>query len=342
MRVVRISRLSFKVGEGRALDLHVPIELNQDSVRLINFRDYSVWLVRPNREIAEAEFCTVCLPGGETVGYIIPGAAILSSDNPNNTNRIHGAYSLIVAAHVCERARAGDYSLVDHRYETANNPAGVFSQDHFYLVVWKSKLPYSEHFASRYAISLASAGLIICSGERAPNYLPTEFAPISRRINLRPTPTKYPAHISIILTKLIPFTESPVLRFFYLYQIIEHLMAEVYDAKLNELRAQLTTPMPPSMGDMKDWLNAFSSATNEDARIKDVLSHSCPDLTLMLEKLLDSIGVDRTKFIFPQMVYKLRNVLFHEYSRVHDREVEIDEISNKLYEYLLDRKIAVS
>lgn len=342
MKIVKISRMEFKRDDGQVLDISVPVDLNQESLRFVNFRDYSIWLVRPNRQIAEAELCKVCLPGGETVGYIIPGAAVLSEDNPNRTNKIFGAYSLIVAAHICEKSHNGDYSLADHHHGTATNATAVFAQDFYYLAIWNAKLPHSDQFASRYAISLASAGLIICNGERNPKHLPIVFNPTSNRINLRASPDKYPGHISTILADLIPFTENPFLSFFYLYQIVEHLMADVYDAKVQELRAQLTTPIPPSLGDMKDWLNAFSSATNEDARIKDVLSPSCPTLSLMLENLLDSIGVDRTKMVFPQMVYKLRNVIFHEYSRVHNKKADIQSISNKFYEYLLETKIVFS
>lgn len=119
-------------------------------------------------------------------------------------------------------------------------------------------------------------------------------------------------------------------------------MAEFYDARVEELRAQLGVPIPPTLGDMKDWLNAFSSATNEDARIKDVLSPPCPALAKKIESLLDSIGVDHTKMIFAQKIYKLRNILFHEYSRVHNKEAELKEISDRFYKYLLESKIVFS
>lgn len=339
MRIVKISRLEFKRDDGQTLDLHIPFDLNQESVKFVNFRDYSVWLVRPNRPIAEAEFCKVCLPGGETVGFIIPGTAILSGDNPNRTNKIFGAYSLVIASHICQKSRDGDYSLAGQRHGVATNTADVFAQDSYYLAIWNLKLPHSKNFISRYAISLAGAGLALGNDERNPIHLPITFDPTNNRINLRAASEKYPNHISSILTEIIPFTENPFLRFFYLYQIIEYLMAEVYDAKVQDLRAQLSTPIPPSLGDMKDWLNAFSSATNEDARIKDVLSQACPDLTLMLEKLLGSIGVDHTKMLFAQMIYKLRNILFHEYSRVHNKESEIKLISDRLYEYIMEKNI---
>lgn len=342
MKVAKISRLEFKKEDGQILELNIPPDLNQDSVKFVNFKEYSIWLVRPNRAIAEAEFCKVCLPSGETVGCIIPGTAILSGDNPNRENTYFGAYSLAIAVHICQNSHNGDYSLAGYRHGAATNATDIFAQDCYYLAIWKTKLPHSHQFTSRYAISLAAAGLVLCNCERSPNSLPIIFSPKNNRINIRSSCNKYPSHISIILAELIPFTENPFLRFFYLYQIVEYLMSEVYDTKVQELRTQLGAAIPPSLGDMKDWLNAFSSATNEDARIKDVISTNCPELAEMIERLLDSIGVDHTRMLFPQKIYKLRNILFHEYSRVHNKEADLKEISDRFYKYLLETKIVFS
>ncbi|WP_339091621.1 hypothetical protein [Variovorax paradoxus] len=315
--------------------------MDQSFVSRINFNEYSIRLVRPNRDISEAECASIGLPnGGGGVGYLIPGAAILSKENKKNANSVYSAYRIIVAYLVCTRALQNNFDLCDPKYRDAQTAEKVFAQDCYYLVTWDKKIPDSQNFIAAYSLCFAKRGLILTEQQTRPLFLPLIYDPATEQINLH-SALKYPEHIGTLLTRLFPFTENPFLRFFYLYQIIEHLMSEEFDKFLEKLRVKLNAAQDPSTTEVRDWIQDFTSSVKEDSRIRAILQPICSKSAPLAELLLDELNIDRTKMLFPDMIYKIRNVLFHDYKTIHSAPLLVAELGDRMYGYLFEKKLSI-
>jgi hypothetical protein len=340
-KVTRIRNLTFKRGDAVQINKEVPSSLNQKLVRVTNFDDYIIRIVGTSRSLAEKEFASFVDEDSKYWGCLISGSSILSDENPNNSNPVFSAYSLIVAAHVCASSHIGNYNLASLNCQTAVVMDEVFISDFFYAVFQKSKLTVPvRDFDSHFFPSLLANGLILTRDKVKP--LPILSSPpvYSGEIKLRPS-RRHPDYIYQIVIGLLPYTDNSFLRFFYLYQVIEHLMSEGFKQKYTEVKAKLDSETNMSVTTLRDFLKKLDSSTKEDARIRVVLQPACSITQLCAEQILDALVIDRSEFVFADMVYKIRNVIFHDFPRIHHLAAEVGVFSDNLLRYIVDEKLFV-
>lgn len=303
----------------------------------VDFEDYLIRIVSVPRKIAESEFGTFTGPDGKYVGCLIPGGAILSEENPNNENKIFAAYSLIAAACVCELSWRNDYGLASKNCQTARDMDEVFSESNFYAIFKKSDLKQSlPDFNHAYFVSLFSHGLLLSDGKATPIGLPSP-PPFSGKIPIKEN-SLHPDFIYEIFINLIPYTGSPFLRFFYLYQAIEYLMSGSFQKKYVKVKSELDKETDISVTSLRDIMDKLTAATKEKTRINEVLMPECNLTKLQAENILGLLSVDYSKFSFAESIYKIRNIVFHDFPKIHHLGKEIGDLSDNLLRYLMEQK----
>lgn len=332
-RLKRIKKLKHKDISGEITVLEIPKNLNQENISKIKFSDYSVSIVAVDRELAEAEITTLKLKN-TTVGFLIPGQAILSPDSPMNENSYYGPYSLIAAIAACKNSFENNYDLSS---PTTND--GTFFTDLFYAVVWIEKLEVSkESFFDLYFACLARSGVYFSPKKEKP--LPNNRTLETYSSEIRLTKNKEQrSYVSLITGELSPFTPDPFLRFFYLYQVIESLMTEEYESKYLAIKTKLDSHGTPTITQLHDFLDEFRDISKEKTRILNALQPKCIDSEKSAEKILTELGEDFGKLDFPGKIYCLRNIIFHDFKRIHKLSNEIAELEENLMNYILNIKL---
>jgi len=213
----------------------------------------------------------------------------------------------------------------------------VFVKDAFYAVIWTQsvKNPHMD-FERRFFAAFYKKGFIFSVNQRRPTYAFTK-EPVTT-IYLRES-EPLPNHIFKLMVELLPFAENAFLKFFYVYQIIEYLMFSTFKVKYEEIKSGLNAVPDMSVTALRDYLRRFSDAAKEDTRINILLNAKSSETEMMANAILDAIGVDKVGFSFADSVYKVRNLVFHDFTSVQGCEQEIDALSESLIRYLVARYI---
>lgn len=338
VKITRAKLLTFRRPDAELVDIHVPKHWNQSLVGKVVRSEYSVHVVVSDREPAEAEFCKLALGKGPTCGFVIPGSAILSPENPNSGNPAYCAYNLLIADAVCRASFASHYELTSEKRVVATSRDGIFRQDALYLITWNKYFTSPSTFTRDFAISLCAHGLVFPSSEELPTELMSKPPVDGSTLRLRDT-KDLPEYVITILGSLIPYCKNPFLRFFYLYQVVEHLMGEDFDTRVAEVRTRFLGNANPSKVELREILEKFQDATREKARINKVLTPECPTTLAAADALLVAIGINEPDATFAERLYRVRNTLFHDYGVLHGQGNAISSICEGLYGYLVERKI---
>ncbi|WP_185968181.1 hypothetical protein, partial [Geobacillus sp. LEMMJ02] len=107
-----------------------------------------------------------------------------------------------------------------------------------------------------------------------------------------------PGWVTVLLTELAPYTESPFLRFFYAYQIIEYLMGRHLNDELSGFRDQMNKISDPTVVEVRDLLERLQGAMKEKVRIKAALQPICGATDGAAESMLDAASIDRADLNF--------------------------------------------
>ena len=271
VKIRRVKFLTFRRPDAELVDIQVPKHWNQEMVRKVVRSEYSVHVVVSDRAPAEAEFHKIAIGKGVTCGFVIPGSAIISSENPNSDDSIYCAYNLLIADAVCRASLSGHYELTSDKRDVATSREGIFRQDVFYLITWDKHITSPSTFAGDFAISLCAHGFVFPSSEELPTELMSTPPTDGSTLRLRDT-KGLPDYVITILGSLVPYCKNPFLRFFYLYQVVEHLMGEDFDTRVAEVRNRFLGNESPSKVELREILEKFQDATREKARINEVLT----------------------------------------------------------------------
>jgi len=156
--------------------------------------------------------------------------------------------------------------------------------------------------------------------------------PISSALDISP-------FISTVLTDLIAFERNNLLVFFYLYQVIEFLMEKVYLIEQEVLIDELLKVRNDSVKS-KDILSDIQGLSSEKKRINRLINCYCKTLKNSdYNDLLESCNKfhkendDKEYNDIGEALYKVRNVLFHQYRNVSSTQQSVlsDIIPNLIY-----------
>lgn len=339
IRYKLLRELRFENPDGSLIQMEIPQNLSQRLLRQIVRDDYLVMTVTTGRTIAESEVCTLKC-GNNIVGFLIPGQAILSPDQPRNSDDMFAAYSLIAAMEICERSFRRDYALSTPQVANSGTPRAIFQDGVFYLVAWTKKIGVNANeFADKYFVSLAQHGIISAIGRSHP--LKTQRTLSSYNDEIRLTSNAaWPEYIRTIMFELQPFAADPFLRFFYLYQVIEALMSQNYKDALARIRLDFDAAQDLSITQLRDYVEKFQKVYKEKTRINQVLTPQCARSKASAEAILSALGEkEEGEPTFAELVYKIRNIIFHDYRRVHAYADLVACLEDDLAGYLLEKKL---
>jgi len=338
VKITQAKRLSFRRPDGEYFDIKVPTNWDQSLVKKIVSSEYTVHFVVTDHAPAEADFWKIAVGHGPTCGFVIPGSAILSGENPYSADPTYCAYNLLIADAICRASVIGNYDLASDKFSSASSRENVFRQNGFYLATWNNHFSEVGSFTRDFAISLCSHGLVFSASEQLPTRLTS--SPPSNGSTLRLKATSHlPDYVVTILGSLVPYCENPFLSFFYLYQVVEHLMGEDFDSRVAEVRDRFVANGNPSKVELREILEKFQAATREKARINQVLSPECPATLISVSSLLTALGINEPNATFAEQLYRVRNTLFHDYGVLHDHGSAISSICDGLYAYVVEKKI---
>lgn len=340
MRIIRVKAFEFLRPDGGLVELPVPADWNQDSVQNVKRTDYTVHIVVSSERPAEASYGKVAIGNGHTAGYIIPGAAVLSPENPNANDAHYCAYNLLVADTVCRASRERRYDLAAPTLKAAESRDQVFKQGVYYFVTWNKYFTSPSTIPKDFALSLCNHGLVFSVSEEYPKHLYAEYEGNGSTLRLKPT-TTLPSYVVTILGSLVPYCANPFLRFFYLYQVIEHMMGVEFDSKVADVRSRLAANAKPSMVELREILEKFQDATREKTRINATLVPPCPTTAMSAENLLTALNALDPDTSFAERIYRVRNILFHDYKQLHERGELIASLCRDLFAYLVSKKLLV-
>lgn len=338
MKFSRAKLFQFRRLDGEIVEMAVPDSWNQGLVRRILRNDYTLHTVLASRVPAEATFGTVSLGAGHTAGYIIPGAAILSPENPHFGDAAYCAYNMLVADSICTSARSGIYGHASKACQSATTRDQVFRQTAFYLITWNKYFTSPGTFSKDFALSLCDNGLVISTADELPTQLYADYDGGGATIRLKST-SNLPSYVISILSDLVPYCANPFLRFFYLYQVVEYLMGIEFDSKVSDVRARFIEARNPSMVELREILEKFQDATREKKRINGALIPACPATSISVDALLSALNALDVDTTFAERVYRVRNILFHDYKQLHDKGEQIAALCRDFFAYLVSQKL---
>ena len=338
VRLKQVKELDFQRPDGKKIPLAIPSDLNQSLLRNAVFKDYLIFKMTVGREIAEAEICQV-KRDGDVVGFLIPGQAVLSTECAKNSDRLFGTYSLMVALAICIEAQSNSYNLANNKYAQAESKKDIFISGSFYAIIWIKPLGIpASAFLNNYFVSLAKNGIYPVSDDNMAIRSSRTFDSYNTSITIKKNRI-WPAHIETILMRLAPFADNAFLRFFYLYQVIETLMTENYSNRLSIIRNRFDCAGDISITQLKGFVNDFQDIVKEEPRIKNALQPACTQTNLISEKILTALKEDFNELDFGQRIYKIRNIIFHDFQRIHHLSDDVLALEDNLSSYLLTEKL---
>ncbi len=340
VKFTRAKAFEFLRPDGDRVELPVPVDWDQSLVPLVKRNDYTVNVVVSSKPPAEASYSMLAIGSGHTAGFIIPGAAILSPENPNASNANYCAYNLLVADIVCRASNNNQYELASQTFQTAESRNSVFRQNAYYLITWNKYFSSPSTICRDFALSLCNHGLVFSTLDEHPQHLYAEYDGDVTTLRLKAT-TELPSYVVTILGSLVPYCTNPFLRFFYLYQVIEYMMGVQFDNKVADVRTRFAATANPSMVELREILEKFQDATREKTRINAALVPECPTTAISAENLLTALNALDPDTSFAERIYRVRNILFHDYKQLHERGEQIASLCRDLFAYLVSKRLLV-
>ena len=91
----------------------------------------------------------------------------------------------------------------------------------------------------------------------------------------------------------------------------------------------------------REILEKFQDATREKTRINAALVPECPTTAISAENLLTALNALDPDTSFAERIYRVRNILFHDYKQLHERGEQIASLCRDLFAYLVSKRLLV-
>lgn len=160
------------------------------------------------------------------------------------------------------------------------------------------------------------------------------------------------AFITHLLKVLLPYADTSLLRFFYLYQIVELMMGTLLELSFTEFKQRLSIAQPVSSG-IREVIEDLQEQLNEKKRMSKLFErHLTPSIDLnglrgSCNEFLSSLGSTSTtpghQRGVAEFLYPVRNVLFHNFRIVEPTNLaKLDEIAAEMRIAVCDMLIRFS
>lgn len=288
---------------------------------------------------------------GDTIGFVIPGAALCSTAHAYAKNRMFGpfAYLAICNAVMLEEAKGITQS--------ASSLEDVIRQDIFYAVINCEKLPAKtkDSFLDLFFPAFLDFGFFDANSNQAP-LLDLEFddeitkkkkSTILLHGEIPTTP-----FVRKILFDLIPYEKNPFFAFFYAWQVVEYLMQTEFEKRFtNFIEKHKDSHQIVDFRNALDKLNEFSKEKNKIFAILGGMdANLCASIDQLYLKVSPPKGTDsestshasdddetEESSAAPAKLYRIRNLMFHSLVSLDSFDADVRELINLFWIYLQNK-----
>jgi hypothetical protein len=141
-------------------------------------------------------------------------------------------------------------------------------------------------------------------------------------------------YLETLYRDLLPSELNPLAGFLLQYQVLEMLMQYVFDQRLAKLKTDVNG-FAGTASDLRDLFKPLQDATSERERIKVVVENAnihqdlLKDISSLCETLLKSSPKVPKSGQFSDLLYDVRNLIFHNYRAIPVTSRSIVEAINK-------------
>ena len=253
------------------------------------------------------------------IGWCVPIAALGSSEHDEAENPYFLAYAYKGIEEVLKSENLDRYLLSrETGGEASVNISDLFHDDVCLLIISRETLQNPETFDVAELIpSLVSYGYVELPGANPHGLSWAGCHKVEDKIRVRPISAEIsnPKMIASLLGRALSQEGEPLLRFFYIYQIVELLMESVFGAEQLAVVDELVSAST-DISRAKQALERMQSIASEKKRINLLIDNysrikaELDDLRLLCNNLLRELELKEGSE-FHEYFYSVRNAVFH-------------------------------
>lgn len=257
----------------------------------------------------------------DRVGLIVPISAFSSRLHP----RVNDDYFELVAGAVF-------WELLTDRQGFSLQPTfsddGSYEISDFYdenlsvLVVNKNLFPDFNIY--KYIPWLFSFGYVLYKPGSSVN-LPWKLKDLPKGKELRITPVDQSYlgedYLETLYTEILPYEQNPLAGFLLQYQIFEMLMHLIFNERVGQIKNEVSQ-FSGTASDLREIFDPIQKLSGERERIRASIVRSKVDVSLLqnvitpCKALLSAAGKVPRSENFSDLIYDVRNLIFHNYRAI--------------------------
>lgn len=262
------------------------------------------------------------------IGWIIPVAALDSLEHSYVENVHFLRYAAISLRVLLDTETSFESSSPDISGLNYLRFSDFFGEQTALLVVCRQKLSTLTNTIDCLIPGLAAYGF--ADGRTSSSYgvlkLPMKDSNGRANIHLLPKNTPNLPFIARVFGYLVPHEPAPLVRFFYLYQVVELMMEVVYADQQQELRKRLVNEEIDRV-QLQELLDTYVDLSKERRRLSILQSnYLAGNLSADISPARDACNTfliasgHESLTDFFEAFYRTRNVIFHQYYNITDIE----------------------
>lgn len=273
------------------------------------------------------------------IGWIFPLQALQSLEHTYASDEHFLKYAAVAFHLICKGIEDINNKIPDYNADGVYKISDFYHENSVIICVCKNQIPNYKNFSiDNYLPSLFKRGYFL-QVKRDPEYIAIriddERDEPTKTIRIAQTASSLQnkAFIKSLLSEVLPYENSNLLSFFFLYQVIELLMEEIRIIVINNyVKTMIENKGNPYK--CKDILDKISHSYSEknilrlliDNHLKNIDKADIENLGNACNGFLEKYQ-KKTGTAFWDNLYTVRNLLFHQYRDIDQKDSQyIDEI----------------
>lgn len=305
------------IENGNSIEIHSPLTLDNS----FEGKEFKLFFLA-KKDINENDIFELHSSAhSKRIGWVLPITSLCSTEHDFDSNPHFLRYAYIAIREALSNLDEDVYSHAIESDAQTLSLVDIFHESTALLIISQETLPEGLDFD----IDRALPGLLKFGYIKMGNISPDSISytsnalPSNGKLLLDLTSEKIQSYklISELLNTSFAYEKTMVFRFFFLYQIIELLIDDVYNHQQETIIDSLNAVKGDS-GKTKEKLEQLNQFLSEKGRIKLLvddyakIGNELDSLKKSCNSLLSSLGRDQGAH-FHQYFYKIRNFIFHQY-----------------------------
>lgn len=257
---------------------------------------------------------------GNRIGWIFPVISLASRDHDFVDNSHYLRYAYVAAREILDSQCKDIYTKNILTNTSRIQFTDVFHEDTVLLVISSETMEADTKFnIDRVSPSLIKYGYIKLSKQNPDNIKLVADVPESKKLHIHNVSDHidYCDIICTILNTLLAYENNVLLKFFYIYQIIEILIENIYSNEQEILVDHIIAAKGDS-GKTKEILGdirIFMSDSNRISKLVNEYTHTSGSFNVLMSQcnsLLRQLG-RKESAEFNRYFYSVRNFIFHQF-----------------------------